>query len=139
MPSRRCRLSFAVCIVVGAAMPCVGQDESHAHHAPARLGTVVFPNSGASAAQASFLRGIALLHSFVYDDAASAFQDAERADPSFALPYWFEALTNSPVIWGVDDPDAAHKVLAKLGPTPAARLAKAKTPRERTFGAAIEA
>jgi dienelactone hydrolase/tetratricopeptide (TPR) repeat protein len=102
-------------------------------------GNVVFPNSGNSAAQRRFLRGIAQLHNFEYREAAAAFQDAERADPGFALPVWFEALTHSPILWSIDDPDAGRRVLARLGATPAVRLAKAPTPRERSFAAAIEA
>src|SRR5437867_326035 len=103
------------------------------------LGTVVFPNSGSAAAQPAFLRGMALLHSFTYDEAAESFEEAEKIDPSFALPYWFEAFTNSHLLWGEDDPAAARRVLAKLGSTAAARLAKARTDRERNYGAAIEA
>ena len=119
----------------------------HGAHAPSAeqqgargtLGTVVFPNSGSAAAQASFLRGVAFLHSFEYAEAAESFQKAEKLDKTFALPYWLEAFTNSHILWGEDDPRAAHAVLAKLGSTPAARLAKARTDRERAYGAAIEA
>src|SRR5919206_4358077 len=63
--------------------------------ASATLGTVAFSNSGAAAAQTSFLRGVALLHSFEYTEAAESFREAERVDSSFALPYWLEAFTNS--------------------------------------------
>jgi len=119
------------------------QEMEHRHAArPAegsRLGTVAFPNSGAPGAQAPFVRGIALLHSFEYDDAAAAFQQAERADPAFALPYWFEAFTHSHLLWGEDDSDSARAVLRRLAPTPEARLARAATARERSYGAAIEA
>jgi len=104
-----------------------------------RLGTVHFPTSGSPAAQREFIRGIALLHSFTYEAAARAFGDAERADEKFALPYWFEALTHSPILWGIDDAPAAREVLARLGPTANERLAKAATPRERAYGAAVEA
>jgi tetratricopeptide (TPR) repeat protein len=119
------------------------QHDEHAHgERPAgnlRLGSVTFPNSGARAAQPDFLRGLALLHSFHYPEAARAFQAAERADPSFALPYWFEAFTYSHLLWGEDDPSAARAALARLAPTRDARLVRARTPRERDYGAAIEA
>ena len=39
-------------------------------------GHVNFPNSGAPAAQADFLTGLALLHDFEYADAADAFRSA---------------------------------------------------------------
>ena len=64
-------------------------DPGHAH-----LGRITLPNSGARAAQASFLNGVALLHSFMYDDAATAFASAEHADSGFALAYWMDALTH---------------------------------------------
>ncbi len=103
------------------------------------VGVIRFTNSGAPAAQAAFLRGIAQLHNFEYREAAQAFQEAERADPKFALPHWFEAMTHSPILWNVDDPPAARAVLARLAPTASERLAKAATDRERSFGAAVEA
>ena len=40
-----------------------------------RLGTVVFPTSCSSAAQPVIERGVALLHSFQYDEASQAFED----------------------------------------------------------------
>jgi tetratricopeptide (TPR) repeat protein len=120
--------------VGGQARVVVAQSDSSAR----RLGTVHFSNSGAPAAQGSFTRGMALLHSFEYEDAADAFRAAERADPSFALPYWFEAFTHSHLLWGEDDTAAAHVVLARLGPTAQARLSHAPTARERGYGGAIE-
>lgn len=119
------------------------QTDAHVHRAgaaaPQRLGTVAFPTSAMARAQTSFLRGIALLHSFHYEEAAKAFQIAERAESAFALPYWFEAFTYSHLLWGEDDPQTARRVLGRLAATPAARLARAATPRERAYGAAIEA
>ncbi len=114
------------------------------HFVPARdkgatLGTIVFPNSGNPAAQQPFLRGVALLHSFEYEAAATAFKHAQKADPGLALAYWGEALTYSHVVWRMEDIPASRRALAKLAPTAEARLAKAKTPRERAFGTAVEA
>jgi tetratricopeptide (TPR) repeat protein len=116
------------------------QEPRHEHGAGSHaLGTVVFPNSGAPAAQEPFLRGVALLHSFEYPDAADAFREAQRADPSFALAYWGEALTNTQLLWGVDDAASARQALAGLAPSPEERLALARTPREAAYGAAVEA
>jgi len=116
------------------------QESPHAHGGDAHaLGTVVFPNSGAPVAQEPFLRGVALLHSFEYTDAADAFGEAERADPSFALAFWGDALTNTQLLWGVDDVPGAREALARLAPSTEARLAMARTPRERAYGAAVEA
>ena len=100
-------------------------DHAAGAHAGERLGVVDFPNSGAPAAQQPFLRGLALLHSFEYDDARAAFRAAERADSGFAMAYWGEALTFAQLLWGLDYADSARAALAKLGPTQDARLARA--------------
>jgi len=59
-----------------------------------RLGDAEFPNSGASEAQPAFERGLLLLHSFEYRDAAAAFREAQELDPDFAMAYWGEAMTH---------------------------------------------
>jgi tetratricopeptide (TPR) repeat protein len=132
-------------ILVASFAPRAGRAQHDDHHAAqqgsgvAALGTVSFVNSGAAAAQVPFLRGVALLHSFEYTEAAESFQEAEKIDGKFAMPYWLEAFTNSHILWGEDDPVSARAALARLAPTSAARLALAKTDRERAYGAAIEA
>jgi tetratricopeptide (TPR) repeat protein len=103
------------------------------------LGSVSFPTSGSARAQPAFLRGLALLHSFEYDDAADAFREAQRLDPGFAMAYWGEALTYDHPIWGQHDSTAARAALARLGDTPKARIARGKTPRERAYLEAVEA
>lgn len=104
-----------------------------------RLGHVTFPNSGSAAAQADFLRGVAWLHSFGYEDAIDAFRAAQKIDPSFALAYWGEAMSFSQPLWFYEDVPQGRAALAKLGPTPDARIAKAKTAREQAFMRAVEA
>lgn len=115
------------------------QPAGHAHDKTPTLGTVAFQNSGNAAAQAPFLRGIALLHSFEYEQAAEAFREAQRADPSLAVAYWGEALSYSHVLWRSENLPASRAALQRLASTSAGRLAKAGTARERTFGAAVEA
>ncbi len=104
-----------------------------------RLGTITFPNSGSAAAQEPFTRGVLLLHSFEFEPAAAAFREAQTADPGFALAYWGEAMSYNHPLWGEWDDDAARAVLAHLGSTPAARRAKAPTPREQMYLDAMEA
>ena len=134
---RRCVPVIAVLLTI-ARMGAT--QEPHRHTLTARsLGSVTFVNSGAAAAQAPFIQGIALLHSFEYDDAAAAFREAQRADTGFALAYWGEALTFSKMLWGLDDVPVARAALARLAPTAADRLARAPAGRERGFGAAVEA
>jgi tetratricopeptide (TPR) repeat protein len=106
--------------------------------AQVRAGEVRFVNSGAPAAQAPFLRGLALLHNFEYSSAAEAFREAQAADPGFAMAYWGEAMTYNHPVWMEQDPASARAALARLAPTREARLARAATPRERAYLEAVE-
>jgi tetratricopeptide (TPR) repeat protein len=120
----------ALLFVLATAAPLAAQ--SH------RLGTIAFPNSGPKAAQAPFIRGVLLLHSFEYDDAAAAFREAQHLAPGFALAYWGEAMTRTHPVWNEQDVDSARAALARLAPTPAARIARGRTPRERGYLEAVE-
>ncbi len=102
------------------------------------LGTLAFPNSGAAAAQDDFLRGIAWLHSFGYEDAIAAFRAAQAKDPGFAMAYWGEAMSFSQPLWYFEEPEQGRAALAKLGATPEARIAKGRTPREQGYLAAVD-
>jgi hypothetical protein len=62
------------------------------HGAEQNMGVISFENSGAPAAQADFIKGLAALHNFQYPLAAQAFVRAQAADPDFALAYWGEAM-----------------------------------------------
>ena len=106
--------------------------------APSLLGKISFPTSGAPAAQSAFIRGVLLLHSFEYDDAIPAFREAERVDPSFAMAYWGEAMCFNQTLWYNENVAKGREALARLGPTAAARLAKAPTAREKGYLDAVE-
>lgn len=97
------------------------------------LGTISFPTTASKQAQPHFLEGVKDLHSFAFDEAAAAFQAAEKADPGFALAYWGEAMSHNHPLWSQQDLPAARAVLAKLGPTPEARLTKAGNDKERAY------
>jgi tetratricopeptide (TPR) repeat protein len=90
-------------------------------------------------AEAEFRRGVAWLHSFMYEDAIDAFRAAQKLDPSFVMAYWGEAISFSQPLWFFEEVDKGKAALAKLGPNTAARIAKAKTPREQGFIRAAEA
>lgn len=126
--------SLFMAAALAAAMPA----QTQASPTPAPLGEVVFVNSGAAAAQAPFLRGLALLHNFEYERAAAEFRQAQQADPTFAMAWWGEAMTFNHPVWMEQDKKAAEAVLTHLGATPAERLSKARTPRERGYLEAVE-
>jgi len=131
MHPRRLRLSTALAVGLSlAVLPCwAGTD----------LGKLDFPTSAPAAAQEHFLRGVAALHSFWYDEAETEFQAAQKAAPGFALASWGEAMTHNHPIWSEEDLAAARAVLQRLAPTPAERAAKAPTEREKAWLGAVEA
>ena len=102
------------------------------------FGQVSFSNSGSAAAQPEFLLGLAQLHNFEYPDAADHFRKAQQVDPDFAMAYWGEAMTKTHPLWYQQEVAAAREVLGHLGATPEARLAKARTEREKAYLRAVE-
>ncbi len=106
--------------------------------APGKVGVVSFENSGAKAAQADFLYGLAQLHNFEYSSAAEAFRRAQKADPGFAMAYWGEAMTYNHPVWFQQDLAAARAALGRLAATPEARQARARTAREKDYLNAVE-
>ncbi|MFT5145245.1 MAG: hypothetical protein ACI84D_003887 [Thalassolituus oleivorans] len=104
----------------------------------AGLGTLDFPNSGAPSAQDPFLRGVLLLHSFEFGPAATAFREAQDADPAFALAYWGEAMTYNHPLWRARDMEAGRLALGRLADTPAARRQLAGAEREAGYMDAVE-
>ncbi|HXV59537.1 MAG TPA: hypothetical protein VEK15_02500 [Vicinamibacteria bacterium] len=104
------------------------------------LGKIEFENSGAPEAQDAFLNGVRMLHSFEWEDAAEAFQEAQRIDPDFALAFWGEALSYSYGHHAPTDQDMAEarRALQKLARGRAQRLEKAGTERERMYLDAVE-
>jgi len=102
------------------------------------VGTLSFPTSGSPAAQQHFLRGVAILHSFGWKQAIAEFQEAQKAQPDFAMAYWGETLCYNHPLQAEQDVKSPREVLARLGATPAERLAKAPTDREKGFLQAVE-
>ena len=102
------------------------------------LGTITFPNSGAPAAQGAFLEGMKSLHSFQFDEAAVACQRAQKADASFVMAYWCEAMSHNHPLWAQQDTAAAKAILEKAAPTLDGRVAKVKTEKEKAFLRAID-
>jgi tetratricopeptide (TPR) repeat protein len=129
--SEVCRKSFLLVVASTVALGvAAGQTRS--------LGRVSFPTSGPPDAQASFLRGVALLHNFEYDDAIEAFREAQRLSPGFAMAYWGEAMCYSQPLWYNEDVPKARAALARLASTPSARAERAPTAREKAYLDAVE-
>lgn len=91
---------------------------------------VVFPNSGAAAAQSDFLRGMTALHNFAYAAAVRDFRAARAIDRHFALAAWGEAMAHAHFVWGDEDADGGRRVLAQWH---ASTGDAGMTPRERRY------
>jgi tetratricopeptide (TPR) repeat protein len=124
---------FAMLAAFSMAAACLLSAQS------GQLGQIDFRTSGAPAAQQEFIRGALLLHSFEYEDAAEAFQRAEKLDPNFAMAYWGEAMTQNHPLWAQVNVEAARAALARLAPVADARQAKAPAEREKMYLRAVEA
>jgi tetratricopeptide (TPR) repeat protein len=103
-----------------------------------QLGTINFPTSASPAAQASFLTGVKALFNFEFDIAGEAFLETQKADPSFALGYWGEAMSYNHPLWAQQDLAKARKVMDRLAPTAAGRAAKAPAGKERMLVESLE-
>ena len=125
-------LSLLTCLLAACRPPSASTDR-----AP-QLGTISLTVSGDQAAWPAFERGLLLLHSFEYEDAARAFREAQQQDPNFALAYWGEAMTHNHPLWRQQDRDSARAILARLAPTPAARRAKTTSPLEEDLLQSVE-
>jgi tetratricopeptide (TPR) repeat protein len=98
-----------------------------------QLGKVVFPTSGSQQAQVHFLRGLAALHSFWFEEALDEFRESTKIDPDFVMGYWGEAMAYNHPLWAEQDTEAARKTLAKIKDT------SKITARERAYVEAVRA
>jgi len=64
-----------------------------------QLGQVNFPTSCATEAQPSMEMGVALLHSFQYEQADQSFSEAAKRDPKCAMAYWGKAMSRYEQLW----------------------------------------
>jgi len=97
------------------------------------LGQVDFPTSGSEKAQAHFLRGVAALHSFWYEEALEEFRESTKAEPDFMMGYWGEAMTYNHPLWGDEQQTAAARMtLEKVIDS------KKLTDRERAYLRAVK-
>ncbi len=97
-----------------------------------KLGRVEFQTSGSEKAQAHFLRGLAALHSFWYEEALEAFREATKVEPDFTMGYWGEAMAHNHPLWSEQDIVAARQVLTKIKESP--KLSA----RERAYVGAVK-
>jgi tetratricopeptide (TPR) repeat protein len=122
------RMRSLACLLLCAlfALPAFAiDDDMHGHHHDAneKLGKVSFSISCAPGSQAAFERGVALLHSFGYEEAEEQFTELSKQDPGCAMAHWGVAMSLFHQIWerpedsvlkrGHDQIEQAQKIGAK--------------------------
>lgn len=125
------RIHMLVTIALLWAAPLSAQEPP----ASSKLGTVRFETSCDAAAQPTFDRAVAFLHSFEFRDATDTFNRVLLADPQCGIAYWGLALS----AWGNPfAPGTKSDALLQRG-LDAVRIGRevsGKTQRERDFLAA---
>ncbi len=98
------------------------------------VGKVTFPITCAAEVQSDFARGVALLHSFFYEEARRVFTSIAERDPNCAMAQWGIAMTWWHPIWTPPTPDEMRAGKAAIEK---AMSMKARSDRERGFITAL--
>jgi tetratricopeptide (TPR) repeat protein len=130
MPSRLRTPRYAlICLAVLEVLAAFSGD---LQAQPSTLGKIDFATSGSPQAQTCFLRGVAALHSFWYEEAAAQFRECTQAEPDFMMGYWGEAMTYNHPIWAEQDAESARNVLSKI------QVTSNLTAQERAYLSAVQ-
>jgi tetratricopeptide (TPR) repeat protein len=121
--------TFTLCLLTACAWGAFAQTATPlpvraGDAAGERLGAVSFSVSCSPAEQASFDRGVALLHDFWYAEAQPQFERIAKADPNCAMAHWGIAMSIFHQIW--DRPDENTMKLGR------AEIQKAQSPAAQT-------
>jgi tetratricopeptide (TPR) repeat protein len=101
-----------------------------------QVGKVDFPNSCSPQVQGTIEKGLALLHSFQYEESAHTFAEAAQGDGQCAMAHWGMAMALYHQLW--EFPDAAALVEGRKDIEQAQKIGP-QTPREREYIAAAAA
>ena len=131
-------VSFLLAISLLLAISAVADDEGHHHEelTAEQLGTVHFPTTCTESVQRSFERGVALLHSFWYEEAQKQFQQVAQNDPHCAMVHWGIAMSLWHQLWNHPDAKTVKKGEAEVKK---AESQHSRDDRERGYVAAVSA
>src|SRR3954464_657750 len=129
------------CLFFLAALSRVGVAAAENSNAPVpgdlrAAGKIDFPISGAAEVLPEFERGVALLHSFFYEEARRIFTAVAEKDPNCAMAQWGIAMTWWHPIW---TPPIPEEMKAGTAAIDKAAGTAGTTDRERKFIAALSA
>jgi tetratricopeptide (TPR) repeat protein len=98
---RNVSTAAVIVAVLWSSLPFhIAADSSQAaHDQDGEVGKVNFPTQCSQSAQSRIKRGLALLHSFQYEEARAAFTNAAKLDPACAPAYWGKAMALYEPLW----------------------------------------
>jgi predicted Zn-dependent protease len=132
---KRSLLMLAVALFL--ALPLWADEEHHREDlTPDQLGTVHFPVSCSPSAQRDFERGVALLHSFWYEEAEKTFRQVDKDDPRCAMAHWGVAMSLWHQLWDQPNDETLRRAAAELKQ---AKSLRSRQDRERRYIAALDA
>jgi tetratricopeptide (TPR) repeat protein len=126
-----------LCAILGCLSSYSVADEGHHHEelTEAQLGTVHFSSSCAAAMQKPIERGVAMLHSFWYEEAEKEFEQIEKDDPQCAIARWGLAMSLWHQLWNRPDVPTLERGGAELKRAQSLQA----TPREKDYIGALSA
>ena len=134
---KTCLFLLAILFLTPAVL---ADDEGHHHEemTEAQLGTVHFPSSCAAAVQKPVERGVAMLHSFWYEEAEKEFVQIEKDDPRCAIARWGVAMSLWHQLWNHPDTAVLERGGAELKTARSLHSGThAATSRERDYISAL--
>lgn len=133
---KRIALVFAVAVSLSGVFALADEGHHHEDLTTEQLGTVHFPVSCTASSQKAFERGVALLHSFWYEEAEKEFVDSAKDDPACAMAHWGVAMSSWHQLWDRPNANTVKRGIAELKK---ARSLRPAIDRERDYIAALGA
>src|SRR5947209_8485130 len=130
----KCRGALLACVLWFALPTLADEGQHHEDLTPEQLGTVHFPVSCAEAVHRPFERGVALLHSFWYEEAEKEFGRIAKDDPACAMAHWGVAMSIWHQLWNHPDSATIKRGQAEIKK---AKSLHPRTNRERDYIAAL--
>jgi tetratricopeptide (TPR) repeat protein len=132
------KFAGVIALALTFAIPALADDEGHHHEnlTDQQLGTVHFPVSCVPSVRKPFERGVALLHSFWYEEAEKEFKQVAKDDPKCAMAQWGLAMSQWHQLWDHPDEATTKKGLEEIEK---AQSLHARTRRERAYVGAMKA
>src|SRR5579859_2110327 len=135
MPQPKSVRTAVILLLLSAPLAQAQATHSGQSLAP-QLGQVNFPSTCAADAQPLIETGVALLHSFQYQQADQTFSEAAQRDPQCALADWGKAMSRYEQLWEFPSPKTLKRGAEDIR---SAQAANASSSRERAYIAAAAA